>query len=342
MSGRWPLRGLSAYSLRLARAPLSTGVALVMLAGCSGQQSVLDPAGRDAAVLAQLFWVMAAGAFVLWLLLNGLFFYVSRLRPRKMSPRAAEALIIGGGIVFPAIALGVLLTYALGQMTDFRATGTGTLVSVKGEQWWWRVEYRPENAEAPIRSANEVVLPTGHRSEFALDADTVIHSFWIPVLGGKIDMIPGRRTRMSLEPEEAGLYRGQCTEFCGDSHALMAFSVRVLEPEEYRRWLEHAASPAKPPAGDLAKKGYDVFFSEGCGGCHAIRGTPAEGAVGPDLTHLASRATLAAGTLEMTPEDIVAWVRAPAKIKPGALMPAYDHLSEDELAALAAYLSGLE
>lgn len=312
------------------------------LSACSGVQSVLNPAGRDAQTLADLFWVLLAGAIVIWLFINGLFFYVWRLDRSELSPKSAEALIIGGGIVFPTIVLGILLTYALSTMPDIRAPGTGTLISVKGEKWWWRIEYWPEDAEHPIRSANEVVLPTGRRTEFLLQSDQVIHSFWIPVLGGKTDMFPGRETRMSLEPTEAGLYRGQCTEFCGESHALMAFSVRVLEPEAYAEWLAHEMSPASPPEGAFARQGYDTFFSEGCGGCHAIRGTPAAGRVGPDLTHLGSRASLAAGTLPVTPEAIANWVRAPKTIKPGALMPAFDHLSDEALASLGVYLAGLE
>jgi cytochrome c oxidase subunit 2 len=335
-----------AVSAALARGTAPRLASLIpfalLVSACEGEQSVLAPAGRDAQTLSTLFWVMAAGAVAIWVLINGVFVYAYRVNRERMSTRSAEAIIIGGGVIFPSVVLAVLLAYALSIMPDLRAQGTGTRIEVTGEEWWWRVRYWPEGAETPIESANEVVLPAGTRSEITLRADDYIHSFWIPVLGGKTDMIPGRETRMSLEPVEPGLYRGQCTEFCGESHALMAFSVRVLAPEDYARWLAARARPAAPPEDDAAARGREVFFAEGCGACHTVRGTLAAGQLGPDLTHLGSRATLASGTLPMTAEAAARWVRAPEAIKPGAEMPPYDHLSEDALAALGAYLVGLE
>jgi cytochrome c oxidase subunit 2 len=335
-----------AVSAALARGTAPRFASLIpfalLVSACEGEQSVLAPAGRDAQTLSMLFWVMAAGAVVIWVLINGVFVYAYRVNRERMSTRSAEAIIIGGGVIFPSVVLAVLLAYALSIMPDLRAQGTGTRIEVTGEEWWWRVRYWPEGAETPIESANEVVLPAGTRSEITLRADDYIHSFWIPVLGGKTDMIPGRETRMSLEPVEPGLYRGQCTEFCGESHALMAFSVRVLAPEDYARWLAARARPAAPPEDDAAARGREVFFAEGCGACHTVRGTLAAGQLGPDLTHLGSRATLASGTLPMTAEAAARWVRAPEAIKPGAEMPPYDHLSEDALAALGADLVGLE
>lgn len=315
---------------------------LLLLAACSGRQSVLDPAGRDAQVLADLFWVMLAGAVVLWLLVNGLLFYVTRIEPRPLSPRAAEALIIGGGVVFPTVLLAALLVYALSEMPRQRAPGEGLEVRVTAHQYWWRVEYWPDGATAPVISANEVRLPTGQRSEIVLKAERVIHSFWIPALGGKTDMIPGRETRMSLEPEREGTFRGQCTEFCGESHAFMAFGAVTLSPEAFATWLKAEAAPAKPPEGAEAEQGAALFLSEGCGSCHAVRGTAAAGSVGPDLTHLASRTTLAAGILPMTTEALQEWIADPERFKPGVEMPGYDHLTETERAALATYLMGLK
>ncbi|WP_084782030.1 cytochrome c oxidase subunit II [Roseivivax halodurans] len=316
-------------------------LALATLPGCSGVQHVLAPAGTDAGFLANLFWIMLAGAVVLWIFMNGLMVYVTRINVRQMSPKKAEALIIGGGIVFPTVVIACLLSYALAAMPDMRAEGTGTRLKVTGEQWWWRVEYWPEGADAPIVSANEIVLPAGSRSEIALTADKVIHSFWVPALGGKTDMFPGRETRMSLEPLEPGTYRGQCTEFCGDSHAWMAFNTVVLPQEEYDAWLENAATDAVAPEGEAATRGREVFFAEGCGACHQVRGTAATGKVGPDLTHLGSRTSLAAGTLPLDEPSLIRWVRDAKAVKPGAEMPAYDHLSDDDLSDLAAYLEGL-
>ncbi|QHQ35794.1 cytochrome c oxidase subunit II [Algicella marina] len=311
------------------------------LAGCGGPQSVLDPAGRDAEVLANLFWVMLAGAVVLWLLINGLIHYVTRIAPRPLGKRHAETLIIGGGVVFPTVVLAALLTYALSEMPSQRALGEGLTVHITGHQFWWRVEYLPDGAEEPVVSANEIRLPTGSRSELQLDADRVIHSFWIPALGGKTDMIPGRRTRMSLEPTLPGTYRGQCTEFCGDGHAFMAFGAVVMTPEDFSAWLEAEAAPAMPPESAEARRGAAAFLSEGCGGCHAVRGTVAAAQVGPDLTHLAARSTLAAGILPMERAAIREWIAAPEDFKPGVEMPGYDHLPPEDLDALAAYLMGL-
>ena len=333
---------LSGQSAPRTRCTAFAAAGLLLLAGCSGDQSILNPAGRDAEVLARLFWVMLAGAVVLWLLMNGLIFYVTRMNPAAMSRKGAEALIIGGGIVFPAVVIGGLLVYALAEMPQQRAPGQGLRVAVTGESFWWRVDYWPEGAEAPVVSANEVRLPVGSRSEVTLDADEVIHSFWIPALGGKTDMIPGRTNRMSLEPTRTGWFRGQCTEFCGEGHALMAMGAVVMEREAFAAWLGQQAAPARPPESATEIEGQAVFLSEGCGACHAVRGTEAAGQVGPDLTHLASRTTLGAGILPMTAEALAEFVRDPEGVKPGVRMPSYDHLDEDSLAALSAYLMGLK
>ncbi|MFD1343115.1 cytochrome c oxidase subunit II [Litorisediminicola beolgyonensis] len=311
------------------------------LAACGGPQSVLDPAGRDAGVLADLFWVMLIGAVILWVAMNGLVIYVTRISPRQFSHRSAETLIIGGGIVFPTVVLAALLSYALSEMPRQREPGEGLTVRVVGESWWWRVAYTPDGAEAPILSANEIRLPAGRRSEIELAANGVIHSFWIPALGGKTDMIPGRETRMSLKPEEPGTYRGQCAEFCGLSHAKMAFGAVVMTEEDFTAWLEREAAPAAEPEGPEAIRGAAIFAAQGCGACHAVRGTEAQGLVGPDLTHMGSRTTLAAGILPMERAALIDWVRKPDAIKPGARMPGYDHLSDEDLSALAAYLEGL-
>lgn len=330
-----------------ARSPGSAGrgmvlVAPVILAACDGRQSVLSPGGADARVLGDLFWVMLAGAVVLWLLINGLFFYVTRINRAALSRRFANGLIVVGGVIFPTVVLGALLTWGLSIMPDQRAPGEGLTLRVTGEQWWWRVEYWPEGADAPIVAANEIRLPAGRRSEIVLNAGRVIHSFWIPALGGKMDMFPGRETRMSLLPEAPGNWRGQCAEFCGASHALMAFEVVAMPPDDFAAWLDAQAAPAAPPATVAAARGARVFAREGCGACHAVRGSQARGAVGPDLTHVGSRLSLGAGTLGTTLADFEQWVAHTGAIKPEVEMPGYDHLSTADLSDLAQYLKGLE
>ncbi|PYE85559.1 cytochrome c oxidase subunit II [Pseudoroseicyclus aestuarii] len=315
---------------------------LLLLAGCSGRQSALGPGGADAQVLAVLFFVMLGGAVVLWLFMNGLFYWATRRSPSAHSEKGSFLLIVIGGILFPTVVLAALLSYGLAILPDQRAPGDGLTVAVRGEQWWWRVEYWPEGAEAPIRTANEIRLPVGARTEFRLDSHRVIHSFWVPALGGKMDMFPGRETRMSLEPVRPGLYRGQCAEFCGESHAWMAFEVEAMEPAAFDAWLAHEASDARPPEGAEAQRGAALFAAQGCGACHAVRGTEAVGQVGPDLTHVGSRHSLGAGRLGMAQEDLMRWIRDPAAFKPGAEMPAYDHLSEAQLSDLATYLRGLQ
>ena len=326
---------------RRLRPQASLALAAPLLAGCAGVQSALDPAGRDAETIAQLFWVMVAGAVVLWLLVNGLAFFLTRMSTGAFSPRLGHALIIGGGVAFPTVVLAGLLFYGISIMPAMRAPGVGEPeMEVTAEQFWWRVGYRTPGGVIP--SANEVVLPAGARTSLSLMSDQVIHSFWAPTIAGKLDMFPGRETVLTLEPLRPGLYRGQCAEFCGEGHAYMAFAVRVLEREDYAAWLAAQARPARPPEGALEEAGQAVFLSEGCGACHAVRGTPAAGTFGPDLTHVGGRATLGAGILPNEPDAMMRWIAHTEAVKPGVSMPSYAHLDEDALAALAAYLGSLE
>ncbi len=229
------------------------------LSGCTGRQSVLDVAGADASTILTLFSVMLAGLVVIWLGVNGMMLYANRLSARRHEESSARKLIVIGGIVFPTIVIAALLAWGLSIMPDQRAPGDGLRIKVIGEQWWWRVKYWPEGAEEPIVAANEIRLPVGARTEFELSADKVIHSFWIPALGGKMDMFPGRETTISLEPTEAGVYRGQCAEFCGASHAQMAFEVVTLEPADFDDWLTRRGAARACPEGAQAQRGAEVF-----------------------------------------------------------------------------------
>lgn len=217
---------------------ISTTCVLLLLAGCSGRQSTLDPAGRDAERIADLFWWMVAGAAVIWLLVVGLAAYAIRVRRESHSPNAARLLIVGGGVVLPTVVLAALLIYGLAMLPELTSPApAGSLkIAVDGEQWWWRVRYQLEGGEA-VELANEIRLPVGEPVEFQLASDNVIHSFWIPPLGGKVDMIPGRVTRVVLWPTRTGVFRGVCAEYCRTSHALMQFPVVVMERDEFARWL---------------------------------------------------------------------------------------------------------
>jgi cytochrome c oxidase subunit 2 len=316
-------------------------LAALVLASCDGAQSALAPAGREAERIAALFWWMAGGAAVVWAALVALGVYAVRARLDPGHHRWAAMWIIGGGAVVPSVVLAVLLAFGLDLLPELLAPApAGSLrVSVAGERWWWRVRY--ETPQGPVELANEVRLPVGEPVEFHLESGNVIHSFWIPSLGGKVDMIPGRRTRLTLRPAVTGRFRGQCAEYCGIGHALMGFPVVVMEKGEFERWLQAQAQPARPAAG-AAARGQEAFQAHGCGACHAVRGTAARGVIGPDLTHVGGRLSLGAGLLPNGRGALVGWLADPEHQKPGVLMPSYGMLPPEELHALAVYLEGLE
>ena len=325
--------------------PLIVGVGALLVAGCRGPQSALDPAGRGAERIAALFWGMTVGAAIIWLAVIVLAIYAIRMRHAAHSQRAADRLIIGGGAVLPTVVLTGLLAYGLAALPELVGPApAGTLqVAVSGEQWWWRVRYLvPGGNGTAAELANEVRLPVGKPVEFHLESPDVIHSFWIPALGGKIDMIPGRTNRLVLTPTRTGLFRGVCAEFCGTSHALMSLYVVVLEPADFAAWLADQQTPARPPALPLAERGQELFLANGCGACHTVRGTSADGVVGPDLTHVGSRLSLGAGILPNNPEAFRRWIAHTDNVKPEVLMPAFGMLPPEEIEALAAYLDGLE
>ncbi len=311
--------------------------------GCSGVQSSLAPAGREAKRIADIFWVMTAGAVVIWLAVIVLAIWAVRSPPEAHSLRRTRLIIVGGGAIVPTVVLTALLIYGLAPIPALVAPAPeGSLkIEVTGEQWWWRVRYLPPGSNS-IVLANEIRLPVGEPVEFRLDSPDVIHSFWIPSLAGKVDMIPGRVTRLVLKPTKTGVFRGACAEYCGTSHALMAFSVIVQERDEFERWLAEQARPAAPSAEPLATRGQELFLANGCNACHTVRGTPAAGVIGPDLTHVGGRLTIAAGTLPNEPHDFRQWVGHTACVKPGVLMPSFHMLPPAELDALAAYLKGLK
>lgn len=222
---------------------------VVSATACAGPQSALDPAGPAAEAIAQGWWLMATGALVAWLLVLAL--AALAMRRRRLQPAAGRRLIVAGGVVLPASLLSALLVY--GTLASDRITGAGPqaehLVRVTARQWYWEFEYLDEDGGVVATSIDELAMPLGRMVEFHVDSQDVIHSFWIPRLGGKIDAIPGRRNVLRLRADRAGPIRGQCAEFCGLEHALMAFEVSVLEPGAYARWLEDRAGTDAGGAG---------------------------------------------------------------------------------------------
>jgi cytochrome c oxidase subunit 2 len=213
-------------------------------------------------------------------------------------------------------------------------------VEMIGHQWWWEARYAADKGRPPFVTANQLALPVGRPVVVALKSSDVIHTFWVPNLHGKRDMIPGRDAAIMLRADRAGEYRGQCAEFCGEEHALMAFTVTALSASDYEAWSERERQDARAPADGGLRRGMGIFLGNACAQCHTIRGTPAAGTLGPDLTHLASRASLAAETVANTPENLARWIAQPGLLKPATTMPP-TRLPPEDMQALVRYLGSL-
>jgi cytochrome c oxidase subunit II len=314
----------------------------MLLTGCNTSQSITNPATPQAREINTLWWWMFAGAMavfatVLFLLVLG---FVRRRRGVvSHDERGPYLVVVGGGFVAPVVLLAVLFAFVIHVMPAVSAPPAGSSrlkVLVIGHQWFWEVRYPGSGAV----TANEIHIPANTPVTLAVRTADVIHSFWVPRLNRKIDMIPGRMKQIELDAP-AGVYRGQCSEFCGPGHALMAFRVIVQPPSAFRAWLATQGQPAAAPAGGPAASGMQLFQNAGCASCHTIRGTPANGTVGPDLTHIGSRRTIAALTLRNTRNALFAWITDPQRFKPGARMPSFASLAAAKRHALVAYLEGL-
>ncbi|QYF95792.1 c-type cytochrome [Massilia sp. PAMC28688] len=304
-------------------------------------QSVLHPAGPDAAIITEFAWVLFAGGAVIFAAVMAL--AVLALR-RSTRPVSTTWWIAGAGIAFPATVLTVLLGWstwraaALSPQTSLQPLQ----ISVTAKMWWWEVRYRDAATGREIVSANEIHIPAGQTAYVGISSSDVIHSLWVPALNGKIDAIPGRMTGLTLHAARPGVYRGQCAEFCGEQHARMALHVVAHAPADYARWLAQQAAPAAAPASALLQRGRDAFTAQRCGACHTIRGVAEGATLGPDLTHVGSRMHIAAGTLRTHRGTLAGWIADPQSIKPGVRMPAAAGLDGDTLLALATYLESLK
>jgi cytochrome c oxidase subunit 2 len=316
---------------------------VALLPACAGVQSTLSPSGRDAARVADLFWWMTLAAVIIWFGVIALALYYMRRADGSRNRRRDRVLIVGGGVLLPTVTVTVLLIYSLAMLPSAvaRAPQGSLQIRVAGEQWWWRVRYLPSDGREVVL-ANEIRLSVGEPVQFRLESDNVIHSFWIPSLAGKMDMIPGRVTYLTVRPTKTGVLRGACAEYCGTSHALMAFYAEVMEKTDFARWLDRQAAPAAPPADDIARRGEELFFATGCHACHTVRGTEAAGVIGPDLTHVGSRLSVGAGILRNDAEAFHRWIASTERIKPGVHMPQFGMLPDADLQALARYLEGLQ
>jgi cytochrome c oxidase subunit II len=325
------------------RLPRYALVAVLALCACRGEQAVLSAHGPHAADIAQLAWALFAICGVVFGLVVVAVWLALRGSPGLRSLIANQRTVILCGIIVPAIVLTGLLGYGVALTRNSLHSPSGgdiQRIEVVGEQWWWRIHYRDPAGRA-VTSANELRIPVAREVEFVLTSADVIHAFWIPSLGGKVDMTPGRSTRLRVRAERAGVFRGQCAEYCGGPHALMAFAVVALPQSEFERFLAHEAAPAPEPTGETERRGRELFLAAGCGACHAVRGTTAGGTVGPDLTHLASRRAIGADTAPMTSANLARFITHGQHIKPGNLMPQFRIFSDAERDAVAAYLMSL-
>lgn len=312
----------------------SIWLAAFLPAGCRTEQSALHPASDEAREVATLFWAMTAAGAAIWVAVMGTAVYAVLARRKPVSERFADRFILICGVVLPTVLLAALLVFGLRLLPGWGAAAAPTLrIDVTAEQFWWRLTYHAADG-ARVETANELHLPVGQEVEFRLSAEDVIHSLWIPPLGGKLDLVPGRTNVLRLKAAETGSFRGICAEYCGLSHALMALPVTVHDPAGFEAWL---AAEAAPATGDAS-----AFRTAGCGACHAVRGLVAEGSVGPDLTHLARRKTLAAGLLPMSADNLHRWIANPGAVKPDARMPPFADLPEETRAGIVAFLGGLE
>jgi cytochrome c oxidase subunit 2 len=328
---------------RRARSAAACVLALVAT-GCGSNQSITSPVTEPAREIDTLWWAMFGVGMAIFAVVLGLLVLAYVRRGRASEPERAErisyAVILGGGMVAPIVVLAVLFAFVIRVMPAVSAPEAGSTrltVEVIGHDWYWEVRYPGTDAV----TANEIHLPAHTPVRVVARTADVIHSFWVPRLNRKIDMIPGRSNSIELDVPRVGTYRGQCSEFCGAGHAEMAFEVIVQTPAAFRAWLGHEAGPAETPPGGAAAAGAQEFMSASCADCHTIRGTPADGRVGPDLTHIGARRTLAALTVPNTPANLMQWITNPQWWKPGSRMPGFSTLPVSARRALVAYLEGL-
>jgi cytochrome c oxidase subunit 2 len=327
-------------------------VLMLCLSGCAGVQNALGGQGAEDANFIRLFTLFMIVCTLMYLLIAvSLVLAVWRRRKTVLTvddrrhhqtSDAVRPAMIGWTVLISA---GLVVLTIASFLADRSNAANGSHpklnLTVTANQWWWDVEYNWPDASKTIRTANEIHLPVGMPAQVTLKSNDVIHSFWIPNLAGKQDLIPGRQTDAQLLPRKTGLYRGQCAEFCGTQHAQMALDVTVESKADFERWYAAQQQPARAPTNPLQLAGFRYVTSRECASCHNVSGTPAGGQIAPDLTHFASRRSIAAGTLPMNTGNIYGWVADPQSQKPGNHMPTIG-IKSDDLHAIVAYLEALK
>lgn len=340
------------------RRPTPTAFCFLPFAFCLlSPQSALDPAGPQAGRIINLWWLMfyVTGAIFLAVIF---FLVVSLLRKREaqgadegnapitrpdanVERRMSHVVLSCIAATVVILFVFLIMSFLTGRALDSVSAKDHLTVKVIGHQWWWEVQYDNQTAAYVLTTANEIHIPQGQPVLFKLTSTDVIHSFWVPNLHGKTDLIPGHEAVTWIRADRAGTYRGQCAEFCGHQHAHMSFTVVVEPYEQFKTWYDSQLAAARTPTTPGQARGQQVFLSSTCVMCHTIRGTDAGARVGPELTHVASRSTIAAGTLENTREHLAAWVSDSQQIKPGNRMP-QQPLDAADMQALLDYIQSLK
>jgi cytochrome c oxidase subunit 2 len=310
----------------------------------SPTQSALRAAGPVADTLLQVSVVLAVGGTLIFA--GVMLLLVLAVRRRGGGPMNARWWIVGGGLVFPITVLIALFFYSEWHRPPWRPVppADALIIGVTGHMWWWEVRYRDPASGAEVVTANEIRIPVGRPVYFGLGSADVIHSFWVPSLGGKMDMLPGRVQHLLLQADRPGIWRGQCAEYCGEQHARMALHVVAEAPEAFDAWLAAQARPAATPTAPSAEveRGRAAFLAHRCNACHTVRGVSEERGLGPDLTHVGSRLHLGAGTVANSPGELARWVAHTQQLKPGAQMPSSgQRIGDADLHAIAAWLAQL-
>lgn len=318
--------------------------------------SVFAPASAAASAVVEVSWVLIIGAAILF---AGTMLLLAVALRRRAAQVHVTRWLIGGGLVLPVVVLTTLFIYSVHRSPPWKsmAPPDALIVSVTGRMWWWEIRYRDPATGADIVTANELRMPVGRPVYLGLSSAEVIHSLWIPQLGGKMDLVPGRINHLLLNASQPGVYRGQCAEFCGEAHAHMAIHAVAMPPAEFDAWLAgqalparlHAPAPPGPSADAMRLKesaalqlGQRVFQAQRCNACHTVRGVSEGARLAPDLTHIGSRLHLAAGTVANDAAGMKHWLANVHAVKPGTRMPSYGRLDHSELEALSQWLLSLQ
>jgi cytochrome c oxidase subunit II len=336
----WPLMGLS------------VGAAVIFVAGCarSGPHHALDPAGPQAMHIDTLWQVLLWGCTAVYVVVMAALVFAllkhhpapeTKDLPEPARRRVVQVISIASGITVLVLAWFMGATLVAESRLRVIETENPLTIVVTGKQWWWDVQYEDALPSNRIRTANEIHIQVGRPVHLRLFSADVIHSFWVPNLHGKRDLIPGRENSLWIQADRPGVFEGQCAEFCGMQHAHMRLLVIAQPEEEFTVWMAAQRQSPAEPASEIAQRGRDVFLGSTCMMCHTVRGTTAGSRAGPDLTHLASRRTLGAASMPNTRGHLAGWILDPQSVKPGNHMPGHT-FDPDDFHALIAYLESLK